>query len=58
MIEVEQLSKRFTQGRGRQARTVLAVDGVSFTAPNACITGPAGPQRRGQDHHLAHRRRR
>jgi sodium transport system ATP-binding protein len=48
MIEVEQLSKRFTQGRGRQARTVLAVDGVSFTAPNACITGLLGPNGAGK----------
>jgi sodium transport system ATP-binding protein len=42
MIEIEQLSKRFTQGRGRQARTVQALDGVGFTAPNGLHHGPAG----------------
>ena len=30
MIEVRQLAKRFTQGNGKKARTVQAVDGVSF----------------------------
>jgi sodium transport system ATP-binding protein len=48
MIEVLQLSKRFTQGRGAKARTVQAVDGVSFTAPDACITGLLGPNGAGK----------
>ena len=48
MIEVEQLSKRYSQGRGKQARMVLAVDGVSFTAANACITGLLGPNGAGK----------
>jgi sodium transport system ATP-binding protein len=48
MIEVHQLSKRFTQGRGRKARTVQAVDGVSFTAANGCITGLLGPNGAGK----------
>lgn len=48
MIEIEQLSKRFTQGRGRQAHTVQALDGVGFTAPNGCITGLLGPNGAGK----------
>ena len=43
MIEVQQVAKRFTQGRGKKARTVQAVDGVSFTAADGCITGLLGP---------------
>ena len=31
MIEVQHLSKRFTQGRGAKARSVLAVDGDAVT---------------------------
>ena len=42
MIEVHQLSKSFVQGRGRSQQKVQAVDGVSWTAPNACITGLLG----------------
>ena len=42
MIEVQQLSKRFTSGRGRDRRTVQAVDGVDFTAADGCITGLLG----------------
>ncbi len=48
MIEIEQLSKRFTQGRGRRARTVQALHGVGFTAPNGCITGLLGPNGAGK----------
>ncbi len=48
MIEVRQLRKRFTQGRGRQQRTVLAVDGVDFTAADGCITGLLGPNGAGK----------
>jgi sodium transport system ATP-binding protein len=48
MIEVHQLSKSFTQGRGRKARVVLAVDGVSFTAADGCITGLLGPNGAGK----------
>lgn len=48
MIEVEQLSKRFTQGRGRQARSVLALDGVAFSAADGCITGLLGPNGAGK----------
>ncbi|HSM23027.1 MAG TPA: ATP-binding cassette domain-containing protein [Rubrivivax sp.] len=48
MIAVQHLSKRFTQGRGAKVRTVLAVDGVSFTAPDARITGLLGPNGAGK----------
>ena len=48
MIAVEQLSKRFVQGRGRQARVVQAVDGVAFTAADGCITGLLGPNGAGK----------
>ena len=39
MIEVRDLKKRFVQGRGKKARTVQAVDGVSWTAADGRITG-------------------
>ena len=42
MISVESLAKRFTQGRGRSARVVNAVQSVSFVAADACITGLLG----------------
>jgi len=42
MIEFQGLTKTFTQGRGRQQRRVQAVQGVTFTAPNGCITGLLG----------------
>jgi sodium transport system ATP-binding protein len=48
VIEVQQLSKCFTQGRGAQARSVLAVDDVSFTAADGCITGLLGPNGAGK----------
>jgi sodium transport system ATP-binding protein len=48
MIEVQDLAKRFTQGRGRTARTVLAVDGVSLQATDGCITGLLGPNGAGK----------
>jgi sodium transport system ATP-binding protein len=48
MIEVHQLAKRFTQGRGKKARTVQAVDGVSLRATDACITGLLGPNGAGK----------
>jgi sodium transport system ATP-binding protein len=48
MIEVQQLVKRFTQGRGRHARTVAAVDGVDFVAADGCITGLLGPNGAGK----------
>ena len=48
MIEVQQLAKRFTQGRGKKARTVQAVDGVTFTATDGRITGLLGPNGAGK----------
>ena len=48
MIEVRQLAKRFTQGRGKKARTVQAVDGVSFQAADGRITGLLGPNGAGK----------
>ena len=48
MIEVQQLAKRFVQGRGRQARVVQAVDGVSWTAADGQITGLLGPNGAGK----------
>jgi len=48
MIEVQQVAKRFSQGRGKKARTVQAVDGVSFQAADGCITGLLGPNGAGK----------
>jgi sodium transport system ATP-binding protein len=48
MIEVQDLSKRFVQGRGRQARVVQAVDGVSWRAADGAITGVLGPNGAGK----------
>jgi len=48
MIEVQHVAKRFSQGRGKKARTVQAVDGVSFQAADGCITGLLGPNGAGK----------
>jgi sodium transport system ATP-binding protein len=48
MIVVDQLCKQFNQGRGKQARLVKAVQGVSFTAADGCITGLLGPNGAGK----------
>ena len=48
MIEVRDLRKSFTQGRGRQRRTVMAVDGVNLTAADGRITGLLGPNGAGK----------
>lgn len=48
MIEVQALSKRFEQGRGKQMRVVQAVDGVSWQAQDARITGLLGPNGAGK----------
>lgn len=48
MIEVQQLQKRFASGRGKKARVVQAVDGVSWQARDACITGLLGPNGAGK----------
>jgi sodium transport system ATP-binding protein len=48
MIRFENLSKRFTQGRGKKARVVQAVDSVSWTAENGRINGLLGPNGAGK----------
>jgi len=48
MIEIRQLSKRFSQGRGRKARAVQAVADVSLVAADGCITGLLGPNGAGK----------
>jgi sodium transport system ATP-binding protein len=48
MITIEKLSKRFTQGRGKKARTVQAVADVSLVADNGRITGLLGPNGAGK----------
>ena len=48
MIEVQGLAKRFQQGRGKAARVVQAVDGVSFVAADSRITGLLGPNGAGK----------
>ena len=51
MILAEQLSKRFTrQGAKKRAKNnhIIAVDGVSFSAADGCITGLLGPNGAGK----------
>jgi sodium transport system ATP-binding protein len=48
MIEVEQLAKRFVQGRGKKAHEVRAVDNVSWRAEDGRITGLLGPNGAGK----------
>jgi len=48
MIDVRQLSKSFTQGRGSKARSVQAVVDVSWHAADGCITGLLGPNGAGK----------
>ena len=48
MIDVQDLSKGFTHGWGRKARTVQAVQGLSFQAADGCITGLLGPNGAGK----------
>jgi sodium transport system ATP-binding protein len=48
VIAVEQLTKRFASGRGRKAKVVEAVRGVSFCATDARITAVLGPNGAGK----------
>jgi sodium transport system ATP-binding protein len=48
LIVIHDLSKRFSQGRGKKARIVQAVDGVSFAATDGRITGLLGPNGAGK----------
>ncbi len=48
MIAMDDLHKQFTTGRGRKARTVVAVDGMSLHAQDGAITGLLGPNGAGK----------
>jgi len=48
MIEVQDLRKAFVQGRGRHARHIEAVAGVSWCARDGAITGLLGPNGAGK----------
>jgi sodium transport system ATP-binding protein len=48
VITIERLAKRFTQGRGKKARTVQAVADVNLVAENGRITGLLGPNGAGK----------
>lgn len=48
MITIDKLAKRFTQGRGKKARTVQAVADVSLVAEDGRITGLLGPNGAGK----------
>jgi len=48
VIEIQQLAKRFTQGRGKKARMVQAVADVSLRAEDGRITGLLGPNGAGK----------
>jgi len=48
MIEVRDIARRFVHGRGRAARAVQAVDGLSWVAADGCISGLLGPNGAGK----------
>ena len=48
MIAMDDLRKQFSTGRGRQARSVVAVDGLSLHAQDGAITGLLGPNGAGK----------
>ena len=48
MIAMDDLRTQFTSGRGRQARTVVAVDGLTLHARDGAITGLLGPNGAGK----------
>ena len=48
MIQMDDLHKEFTSGKGRQRRTVKAVDGLSLHARDGLITGLLGPNGAGK----------
>ena len=48
MIAMDDLRKRFTTGRGRKARSVVAVDGMTLHAQDGAITGLLGPNGAGK----------
>ncbi|HYP31232.1 MAG TPA: ATP-binding cassette domain-containing protein, partial [Burkholderiaceae bacterium] len=48
MIAMDDLRKQFTTGRGRKARSVVAVDGLTLHAQDGAITGLLGPNGAGK----------
>jgi sodium transport system ATP-binding protein len=48
MIAMDDLRKQFTTGRGRHARNVVAVDGLTLHARDGAITGLLGPNGAGK----------
>jgi sodium transport system ATP-binding protein len=48
VIEIRDVAKRFSSGRGRASRVVQAVDGLSWVAPDGCISGLLGPNGAGK----------
>jgi len=48
MIAMDDLRKQFSSGRGRQARSVVAVDGMTLHARDGAITGLLGPNGAGK----------
>ncbi|HSB26074.1 MAG TPA: ATP-binding cassette domain-containing protein [Burkholderiaceae bacterium] len=48
MIRIEQLHKRFVQGRGRRSRVIEAVRGVTLEAADGRITAVLGPNGAGK----------
>jgi sodium transport system ATP-binding protein len=48
MIEVRGVARRFVQGRGRSARAVQAVEGLSWMASDGRISGLLGPNGAGK----------
>jgi sodium transport system ATP-binding protein len=48
MIAMDDLRKQFTTGRGRHARSVVAVDGLTLHARDGAITGLLGPNGAGK----------
>ena len=48
MIAMDDLRKQFSTGRGRQVRSVVAVDGLSLHAQDGAITGLLGPNGAGK----------
>lgn len=48
MIEVRDLAKRYRSGRGKEVKTVAALQGVSFVAPDGSLTALLGPNGAGK----------
>jgi sodium transport system ATP-binding protein len=48
VIEIHRVAKRFVSGRGRSLRAVQAVDDLSWSAADGCISGLLGPNGAGK----------